>query len=105
MTLQRPPAGCIVKVSPPSWLGFPTAGRGRPAEGEAMLISIGRALLITTILAGCIATSLAISLSMAHAGLLGTCQDGTCELVAVIYVAPFLSIGLYVLALIGYSVM
>ena len=70
-----------------------------------MLISIGRALLITTILAGCIATSLAISLSMAHAGLLGTCQDGTCELVAVIYVAPFLSIGLYVLALIGYSVM
>jgi hypothetical protein len=69
-----------------------------------MLISILRTLSITAVLLASLGVALAIGMALAHAGYLGTCQDGTCELVAVIYVMPALGVALYVAALVTLSV-
>jgi hypothetical protein len=37
-------------------------------------------------------------------GMLGTCQDGTCQLVAAVYIMPLGGVALYVAILIAYSV-
>ncbi|HEY4204386.1 MAG TPA: hypothetical protein VGM35_05150 [Xanthobacteraceae bacterium] len=69
-----------------------------------MLMSILRTLSITAVLLASLGIALAIGMALAHAGYLGTCQDGTCELVAVIYVMPALGIALYVSALVTLSI-
>lgn len=66
--------------------------------------SVLRLLGIAVILAASLGLALAIGLALAWFGALGTCQDGTCELVAAIYVMPTLGIILYILALIVFSV-
>lgn len=68
-----------------------------------MLISASRALLIAGIFIACLALALAIGLTLAHLGYLGTCQDGSCELVAVIYVMPLGGLALYAIALACFS--
>jgi hypothetical protein len=69
-----------------------------------MLISILRTLSITAVLLASLGIALAIGMTLAQAGYLGTCQDGTCELVAVIYVMPALGVALYIAALVTLSV-
>lgn len=41
---------------------------------------------------------------LADMGFLGTCQDGTCQLIAAVYVMPLGGIGLYIVALVAYSI-
>lgn len=69
-----------------------------------MIVSLLRALGIAATLILSLAVALAAGLMLARLGYLGTCQDGTCELVAVIYVMPFAGLALYLLALVGFSV-
>jgi hypothetical protein len=58
-----------------------------------------RALLVAAIFAASLAIALAIGLFLADLGFLGTCQDGTCQLVAAVYVMPFGGLALYLGAL------
>lgn len=69
-----------------------------------MLVSLLRAFGIAATLAVSLAVALAIGLTLAHAGYLGTCQDGTCELVAVVYVMPIGGVALYLIALAVFSI-
>jgi len=69
-----------------------------------MLIAILRTLMIAALLLLSLGIALSIGMALAHLGYLGTCQDGTCELVAAIYVMPILGIALYFTALIVISV-
>lgn len=68
-----------------------------------MLWSLLRVLLITAVLAISLAIALFAGLMLAHLGALGTCQDGTCELVAAIYVMPAGGVALYLATLVVYS--
>ena len=68
-----------------------------------MIVSLLRALLIATILAFSFALALFVGLVLAEAGMLGTCQDGACQLVAAVYVMPFGGIVLFVAALVAFS--
>ncbi|MGI6850911.1 hypothetical protein [Mesorhizobium sp. 1B3] len=69
-----------------------------------MLVSLLRVLGIAATLIASLAVALAIGLSLARAGYLGTCQDGTCELVAVVYVMPIGGVALYLVALTAFSI-
>ena len=69
-----------------------------------MVISIVRVLSIVLTLVLCLGLALAAGLILARLGYLGTCQDGTCELVAVIYVTPLVGTFLYLLALVLFSI-
>ncbi|HWK66073.1 MAG TPA: hypothetical protein VNS34_14110 [Rhizobiaceae bacterium] len=69
-----------------------------------MLLSLLRTLGIAATLIFSLAVALVVGLTLAHIGYLGTCQDGTCELVAVIYVMPVGGVALYLLALAVFSI-
>lgn len=69
-----------------------------------MLVSFLRALGIAATLVFSLAVALAIGLTLARVGYLGTCQDGTCELVAAVYVMPIGGVALYLLALAVFSI-
>lgn len=69
-----------------------------------LLISLGRIVLIAAILFLCLAAAMTVGMVLAHTGLLGTCQDGTCELVAAIYVMPFGGLGLFVVVLVIWAI-
>jgi hypothetical protein len=45
-----------------------------------------------------------VGMLLANMGALGTCQDGTCQLVAAVYVMPLGGVGLYVAILVAYSI-
>jgi hypothetical protein len=45
-----------------------------------------------------------VGMLLADTGMLGTCQDGTCQLVAAVYVMPLGGVALYVAILIAYSI-
>lgn len=64
-----------------------------------MFVSFLRALLIMAILAASLAIALAIGLLLAEQGFLGTCQDGACQLVALVYFMPLGGLALYLSAL------
>jgi hypothetical protein len=68
------------------------------------LASILRVFFITAILAMSFAIALMMGLALAKTGLLGTCQDGTCELVAAIYVMPLGGMVFYFATLAALSV-
>ncbi len=68
-----------------------------------LLRSLLRALSIALLLAICLGIALCVGLILADAGALGTCQDGTCQLVAAIYVMPIAGVILYFAALLGLS--
>jgi len=72
------------------------------ALGRILLAAV-RVVLVAAILTASLGVALGIGLALARMGHLGTCQDGSCELVAVIYVMPIVGIALYLAALIFYS--
>jgi hypothetical protein len=61
-------------------------------------------MLVAMILFACLALALAVGLGLAELGYLGTCQDGTCHLVAAIYVMPLGGVALYLVSLVAWSV-
>ena len=69
-----------------------------------LLISLGRIMLIAAILFLCLAAAMTVGMVLAHTGFLGTCQDGTCELVAAVYVMPFGGLGLFVAVLVVWAI-
>ncbi|MGB3488178.1 MAG: hypothetical protein WBA37_08760 [Xanthobacteraceae bacterium] len=69
-----------------------------------MLWSLLRVVLIASLLAVCLGVAMAIGLVLADAGALGTCQDGTCQLVAAVYVMPIGGVALYLATLMTWSV-
>lgn len=69
-----------------------------------MFVSFLRVLLIAGIFFTCLAVALAVGMMLADLGLLGTCQDGNCQLVAAIYVMPLGGIALYLLTLVVWSI-
>jgi len=66
--------------------------------------SVVRVALVAAILFACLAAALGVGLGLAELGYLGTCQDGTCQLVAAVYVMPFGGVALYLLSLAFWSV-
>ncbi|GAA4118802.1 hypothetical protein ACFFTN_13765 [Aminobacter aganoensis] len=70
-----------------------------------MLVSLRRVAALAVTLAMSLGLALAIGLGVADAGWLGTCQDGTCELVALVYVMPSLGVAFYILALAVFSIL
>lgn len=68
-----------------------------------LLWSLLRVVLIASLLAVCLGIALAVGLALADAGALGTCQDGTCQLVAAIYVMPIGGVALFLATLIVWS--
>lgn len=70
-----------------------------------MFTSFLRALLVAAILAASLALALAVGLLLAEQGFLGTCQDGTCQLVAAVYIMPFGGLALYLGALTVFSLL
>lgn len=82
------------------------------ANEETALLNTGylaksllRALLIAVILVTCLAIAMAVGLALAGFGYLGTCQDGTCQLVAAVYIMPLGGVGLFVIALAIWAIM
>lgn len=71
---------------------------------QLVFVSLLRAILVAIILFACLAIALAAGLGLAELGYLGTCQDGTCQLVAAIYVMPLGGVALYLLSLAVWSV-
>jgi len=69
-----------------------------------LLWSLLRVVLIASLLAVCLGVAMAIGLVLADAGALGTCQDGTCQLVAAVYVMPIGGVALYLATLMIWSV-
>jgi len=69
-----------------------------------LLRSLLRVVLIASLLAVCLAVALTAGLILADAGALGTCQDGTCQLVAAIYVMPIGGVVLFLATLIVWSI-
>lgn len=67
------------------------------------LLSGLRVLMLAALLAASLGTALAVGLVLARMGQLGTCQDGTCELVAAVYVMPIGGVVLYFSALFALS--
>lgn len=61
--------------------------------------------MVAAILFICLAIAMTVGMILAHTGFLGTCQDGTCELVAAVYVMPLGGVGLFVLALVTWAIM
>ncbi len=70
-----------------------------------LLRSLLRVVLIASLLAVCLGVALAVGLVLADAGALGTCQDGTCQLVATIYVMPIGGVALFLATLMTWSIM
>ena len=68
-----------------------------------LLRSLLRVVLIASLLAVCLAVALAAGLILAKVGALGSCQDGTCQLVAAIYVMPIGGVVLFLATLIVWS--
>jgi hypothetical protein len=68
-----------------------------------LLWSLLRVVLIASLLAVCLAIAMAVGLVLADAGALGTCQDGTCQLVAAVYVMPIGGVALFLATLIVWS--
>ncbi len=68
-----------------------------------LLWSLLRVVLIVSLLAVCLAIAMAVGLVLADAGALGTCQDGTCQLVAAVYVMPIGGVALFLATLIVWS--
>jgi hypothetical protein len=60
--------------------------------------------MIAAILFVSFAISMTVGMILAHSGFLGTCQDGSCELVAAVYIMPFGGLGLYVAALVIWAI-
>jgi len=73
-------------------------------EETVLLKSLLRALLIAFILIASLSVAMFVGMLLADTGMLGTCQDGACQLVAAVYVMPLGGVGLYVAILIAYSV-
>lgn len=69
-----------------------------------MLMAFLRMLGIAATLFLSLAGALGVGMTLARLGYLGTCQDGTCGLVAVLYVMPIGGVALYLLALIAFSI-
>ncbi|MHA6684268.1 hypothetical protein [Mesorhizobium sp. A556] len=64
-----------------------------------MLVLMLRVFYAVLALAACLGLALAAGMVLARLGYLGTCQDGTCELVAVFYATPILTVVFAVLAI------
>lgn len=62
-----------------------------------------RTFSIALLLAVCLGIALYLGLILSGTGALGACQDGTCQLVAAIYVMPAGGVTLYFAALFGLS--
>jgi hypothetical protein len=60
--------------------------------------------MVAAILFICFAISMTVGMILAHSGFLGTCQDGSCELVAAIYIMPFGGLGLYLVSLVSWAI-
>jgi hypothetical protein len=73
-------------------------------DARYLLISFARVVMIAAILFICFAIAMTVGMVLAHTGFLGTCQDGTCELVAAVYVMPLGGLGLFILALVMWSI-
>lgn len=73
-------------------------------EETALLKSLLRALLIAVILIVSFSVAMFVGMVLADMGVLGTCQDGTCQLVAAVYVMPLGGVALYVAILAIYSI-
>lgn len=69
------------------------------------ILSVLRLLMLAAILAVSLGVALLIGLGLASMGTLGTCQDGTCELVAAVYVMPIGGVLLYFATLITLSIL
>jgi hypothetical protein len=69
-----------------------------------VFLSLVRAILVAAILFVCLAVALAVGLGLAELGYLGTCEAGTCQLVAAVYVMPFGGVALYLISLATWSV-
>jgi hypothetical protein len=67
-----------------------------------MLIWILRIFYFVLVLAVCLGLALAVGMALARLGYLGTCQDGTCELVAVFYATPILTVIFVALAIVSF---
>lgn len=66
-----------------------------------ILVLILRAFYAVLALAACLGLAFATGMVLARLGYLGTCQDGACELVAVFYATPILTVVFVVLAIIS----
>jgi hypothetical protein len=71
---------------------------------QLVFLSLLRVILVAAILFACLALALAVGLGLAELGYLGTCQDGTCQLVAAIYVMPLGGVALYLVSLVAWSI-
>ncbi len=60
--------------------------------------------MVAAILFICFAVSMTVGMVLARTGYLGTCQDGSCELAAAVYVMPFGGFALFVIALVTWAV-
>jgi hypothetical protein len=69
-----------------------------------LLRSLLRVVLIVLLLAICLAIALAAGLILADVGALGTCQDGTCQIVAAVYVMPIGGVALFLTVLVIWSI-
>ena len=61
-------------------------------------------VLIAAILFICLAVAMTIGMALAHTGFLGTCQDGSCELIAAIYIMPLGGVGLFAFVLVTWAI-
>lgn len=72
--------------------------------GPSVALGAGlRVLILIVILVASCGLALGAGLLLARMGYLGTCQDGSCELVAAIYVMPIGGILLYFVSLVVWS--
>jgi hypothetical protein len=60
--------------------------------------------MVAAILFICFAISMTVGMVLAHTGFLGTCQDGSCELVAAVYIMPFSGLALFVITLVIWAI-
>lgn len=65
-----------------------------------MLVLMLRVFYAVLALAACLGLALTAGMVLARLGYLGTCQDGTCELVAVLYATPILTVVFAVLVIV-----
>ncbi|WP_246132805.1 hypothetical protein [Devosia ginsengisoli] len=73
-------------------------------DGPSVALGAGlRVLILAVILVASCGLALGAGLLLARLGFLGTCQDGSCELVAAVYVMPIGGILLYFASLVVWS--
>lgn len=73
-------------------------------DGPSVALGAGlRVLILAVILVASCGLALGAGLLFARMGYLGTCQDGSCELVAAVYVMPIGGILLYFASLVVWS--